>query len=1649
MRITFNVQPANSAPQQTSDASLAVDITYSRNVPAQDEQPEGTVTEAVRLQLDPQLRGSTILEDVAGTSIKADILAVDGSLILSRTVAPNNGNAALILTDADVALCRNSQQQIPTDGPRPVNNRVVKLVPTNDVKVDYARSAVMVTVFPSQSAVDQSGLNAILNIDVTRASSVDVRTLDLDPLTHLTWSAAHLAVDGTFSCTLTEQPSVGWLWWLTGDQQVIGFIPDSLSPSSNSELAVALPALQVRSIDVAVVSNDCQCDKLVPSDVTETEVANNPGVYTEDPGAFCKPFSNPERVLSEKSFAVIARIQSPQISAAGSINSASLDLMGEEERKETQGFLTTILNGLFGAQQSLTRPTGRTPRRTRPDRQLEEFLRSLRSGRRTMDAAHPIQWEDDVAQYQATTVSLGHVLEYRIRWRSNGYSLGKVARTLTLAPRQARRIQKIEWERSERARRREQTSLRDVENDSTTRERDYQDEVAANLSEWSKGGSSSDTEAVAGGIGFFAPPVAGGAGGGAAAAHSSSHQEGGRSTAASEHQRLRDAIRRHGDALRKFESTVVNEVNEEENLTGTTEVIRNLNYAHSLTVIYYQILRHLRVDTEFAGVRECLFVPFAIKAFDLARAYRWRAAIQSAIRSRRYLRALRYLKDVSNNFATSDIPPGTRASQRITYLRGSIFINLAIDRPKDAIDGTYDDAQWGPFKHLLGTPALGIFEQLAQRVGFDRDRHFQSNFASSVAAKWANSLMLTIGNRPIEIDSTMATRYQFNRGARIDFVVPTQALAGLNREQLQHVRLTPVNHLPAGSVANLTRMTFTYTTERFERSIDARTNINDLIMPATGFAAEAQLNFPLDAWESVDERAEISRSVEELVEHLNEHVEYYHKAIWWRMDRDRLFMMLDGFYAPNTNGVSIASLVDREPLGVIGNCLVYRVGAASYIGYGQIDSPQKLYDLYAEKTPVRDPVLVSLPTDGLYAQTIMDECLALEEHFGSLDWALNDKDPELGSLDPSLLTSRRSDPSATLAPTPLPATIINLQNAPDAPAPSGLQGVLNAATNAGAFRDMAGLAGTQSNAQAALSTAAGLATSFGQGAASLASAELASKIHATSTADQKLSSIKRAESLKLIDPATAASQAGEVLREMHTPRSAVKPYQEQSIISAMQSATGIEGSVIEASTTEGQVRVALGGPRGTRATPEKSQLAALLGFALEKTSEALMEGLRKARSNPDGKLEAALRKALLEAAKKELIKQGVSAVEKLPVGKALVLGTKLALAFSAGVGLKLQEVNERLRARYNDLERATDFGTDGLTEEQIEMLGALRSFQLTAVQELPSIVRAGMDNVILKARDLAIEAAGDAFSESLSSITVELSNNDEVIGLIASGVQKRLGDIPEERLKVEAFLLKLVVNGFIKQLDDGRLKTALETAIKPVKGDNPIIAELFGGVIAAIVELETTDLKTQLGSAFPEVKALLTKKAVELKAVYDADGTLRIVASAGDEVKIAPKEVTAPSAVIAEIETAAGNPPKEIVELLALADQFVSLKQVEATRLKAAIYGLQRRVTSDSSAFKRLETAADFENTRTMHQIATAFTELIARVQERMRFPDPQRAEAFLTDPNGPLNSVAYDLNDRATFYHLDGSGSQGEPFPRPHDARAFVARRSSQGIDL
>ena len=1174
---------------------FAADVTYLRAVRDPEEGTENVPT-TTRVMLDETFDGDIVLKDAADSKVTVAALSSDGATLKIYQALASNGAVTVELDKTELARLADAAQQLPSGQAEPKVTRVARLVPTSDIVIDFSRTEISVISAVTLAALTALGVTSLQHDNGTKVASLEVTGQDLDQLRAVAWEPAYIGVDGVLTARFERRSTVGWLWWMTGSREIVGFIPDDLSGAEYARLVVPLPALSVAPTTPTLPNEHDEGDR-VPAGATEAEIVNNPHIFTEDPGAFCRPFSNPERVVSEKSFSVIARVTQPDIGGAGTVrthllSNLSLDALGDVAADRSPGLVSRILNRSTAPMSRVTRVSldrfnsSIVPTRHQLASTYLDLIRRLPVGRGLMSANRPLQWEDDIAQYQAASVALGHILEYRIRTFSNGYSLGTVASTLTLAPRQTKRIQKIEWERHERAVRSERTQLLDRENDAVLQERDYQDTVAANLNEWARGGSSSSAGAIAGGIGFFAGGVLGGIGGGATSAHSTSHQSGGRDTNASEQQRLRDSIRRHGDALRKLESTVVAEVTQEETVTGTTEVIRNANYEHSLTVIYYQILRHLKVMTEFAGVRECLFVPFSVKPFDVHRAYRWRESLQASMRTPRFARALRHLKDVATGFTTSDIDPGTRARQRLTFVRGSIYVSLGVERPLDTSDGLFSAINWGVAQPLLDTPARGIFSFLASLGEAARDRTFQAEHAPGMAARWADRLRLRLGNRDVHADFTLATRYQFNRGARIDFVIPSSELTGLSREQIQSIQLVSTIGLPPGSVANLTRLSLTYNTARFEHSVAGLSGTNDLVAPMTGSPGSATVGVPLDPWELVNERLEISRAVEELIEHLNEHVEYYTKAIMWRMDRDRLLMLLDGFYVPNTNNVAIASIVDREPLGIIGNSLVYRVGAASFIGSGKVKTPADLYNVYADSEPVSDPVLISLPTDGLYAQTIMDGCGALEEHYGSTDWVLSNPEPGLGEIDPSLLMSRVTDSTEDVKPTPFPATIINLQNAPRLPDPSGFADAFDALTNQNAFRDMAGLAGTQANAAAALNTAAGLATNFGNQAAALEMAKLAKAQQATKTADQKLASINRAVEKGLATPQDAAKATKDVLLAMNPDSStAVAPHENPAITSAINAAKGMPGSTIEATTGEGIVRVAMAGGPGAANRP--------------------------------------------------------------------------------------------------------------------------------------------------------------------------------------------------------------------------------------------------------------------------------------------------------------------------------------------------------------------------------------------------------------------------------------------------------------------------------
>ena len=272
----------------------------------------------------------------------------------------------------------------------------------------------------------------------------------------------------------------------------------------------------------------------------------------------------------------------------------------------------------------------------------------------------------------------------------------------------------------------------------------------------------------------------------------------------------------------------------------------------------------------------------------------------------------------------------------------------------------------------------------------------------------------------------------------------------------------------------------------------------------------ATLYTPLDEWEQRSPRLEDIRLSAELIEHLNANLEYYHHAIWWTMDPNRRYMLLDGYEAPNAGGRSVASVVDNTLIGIVGNSLVMPVALGNHLDpQFRLADGVTLLEQYDPQSPA-PPSRISLPTRGVFAEAVMGDCNACEEIDDSRFWRWDEVPiDEPPPLDVTALASRRSDPGYG-SPTPFPAPIVGMQTAPQAPDPAGIRAALDTIAKS-SFTDITGLAGTQANALAAYSKAMDTALAFGKEASDLAKQAAAQK-----SLDKNIAAIDKAQAQQKI-----------------------------------------------------------------------------------------------------------------------------------------------------------------------------------------------------------------------------------------------------------------------------------------------------------------------------------------------------------------------------------------------------------------------------------------------------------------------------------------------------------------------------------------------------
>ena len=933
--------------------------------------------------------------------------------------------------------------------------------------------------------------------------------------------------------------------------------------------------------------DDCDCHGAsdVPRDPDARDLARADGTYSSDPGAGrCVDFTRPDRTLEEYSFSYVVRTTEPTIRGLTLQEPSKIDLSkltavlsqntlsnavltrdaaapvarmataaavadraeaAELPRFATQRVDADILQTLARDPDgfSLTKLATAAELTVHGDlvRLIGQHL-ALEPGRQALTCRTPIDWDHTATLYQACTVAHGHVLRFKQEWVADGYSMGNLLYSLPLAPGQKKQIAVVDWERRETTARSEEREVRESLEAAISRDRDINEIVGATVNESVRGGSRASSSSFAGGLGVGAilGPVGGllGVGGGTASANSSAWQQSARSTAANALNQLRDRTIQSASSLRSQRSTVVHTVRQGERMVATTETVANYNHCHAITIQYFEVLRHLLVRQRLTDVQECLFVPLLMSRFDSGKALRWRNTLRGAVADRALRAGFDAIERIKANYAGSDFPVGSYADQLLDDLEGELYLSFEIARPRDDNDD-FDPNAWLFLNRLFPSISASDFYRQHLKGQALKDRVFQEQMAPKIAERFVQHLQffaVDAGNARtrLPVDTTLVTDFVNDRPLYVSLRL-SGALPALARKGVSYVEISDISGvlnlpflqiLPSGSKVLVHRGSLRYRTRHSSGHLfrDARI-MNDLMGGDV-----VRIHTPLDREELRNPREEDKELMRRLLDHLNEHIERFHHHLWQSFSDAKRYMLLDGFLAPNGDGRSVASVVENELIGIVGNCLVMPVARGFHLDptfRQDVENPVDLLEHYQPNTPI-EPSRIAVPTRGVYAEAVMGACNSCERKEEERFWRWEES--PLPDAPPQILPvstdSRRADP-ANVTPSDFPMPIINLQNAPAAPDPTGLAAAMQLLGTPGLFKDINGLEGNQKNAAAALQGAMQTAQFFGGKAADLAlQAKMSRDI------DKAVKTIDQAKQSGLITQAQAQELTGKAISGM-------------------------------------------------------------------------------------------------------------------------------------------------------------------------------------------------------------------------------------------------------------------------------------------------------------------------------------------------------------------------------------------------------------------------------------------------------------------------------------------------------------------------------------
>lgn len=759
-------------------------------------------------------------------------------------------------------------------------------------------------------------------------------------------------------------------------------------------------------------------------------------------------------------------------------------------------------------------------------KQFADSLSNRNASRVELSVDNKLQWDENSEYYQATTIAHGHMLTYKTKWLANGYSLGDLLSTFALGPCQKKQIAVLEYGRHETASRVEDVNASESFQAHYARDRSVKETIDASIHEQVKGKSRAYSAGIGAGAGVSGSAAMGSsgsasatvpikgipislAGKGSANASGSatgglmaslgisggkSEQKSSRKISSNSMNRLRERINQGASAVRNARSTVVQSVSQTESVSAVTEVITNKNLCHSVNYMFFEVLQHFVIETSVDAVDEVLFIPIEIGNFDRKKILRWWETLVHFVPDANLQAGF---QAISNLEGGNPSPDQMIADEQITDFSGTLTLSFDIPMPdfvEPEVDedgnvttshdyGSHFNTLFGNFPRVFG--GLNNFYRLHfwNKVLKSRQTHWDEKVVPDLVFEFIESIKVyaeTKSGTLDHLDLKVTQLTKIKKGVAVELKLSTKRNTQLRRSDITAIQLKSDKHVPDNSRIIIERGMLAYRSKNHEGYVF----VDNQLQSGIGNHAMVRIVTPLNYHEMRNLALEEIQNANDLIEHLNANMFFYHKIIaLYGIDANQRFAMLDGIKLHTAGGQSVANLVENTVVDFIGNCFVMPVAQGLRLDpmYRDVEDLLEFY----KPEHNSDSFKIALPTGGYFMEAVMGSCSSCEEldytkarfnGFGCTD--------EPTGIDNISMDSRRADPG-DLQAKDLPANIVNFQNNPAAPDPTKMANVFDALTKADVFRDAAGLSASQANALAAMSKNADGAQAMAQISADL------------------------------------------------------------------------------------------------------------------------------------------------------------------------------------------------------------------------------------------------------------------------------------------------------------------------------------------------------------------------------------------------------------------------------------------------------------------------------------------------------------------------------------------------------------------------------------